>query len=260
MKLTLVPLAGLAVVLSLAACQAETATRADDTPSTGAAEDEVAAPELTADQANARAFEAAWEAAAPVTASDPRLADDEDGRWPEPLRGQFEFRSAELVQLSSDLYALVSSGFVEGAGASTQGVLAFHYLTRTEDGFRKVGAEPLFIAGGRSGQAPTFTVRRDLMPAPVVLIDTRTERNGGACTQAQIVELAPSQPLLRATGIPMAFETGDASRSWQGQPQPGRPGRDFGIQYSGASSGHADWVLTDAGTYRASGQPRLSGC
>lgn len=253
-------LVGATAILGLAACQGDTTAKADEAVSTGAAEDEVAAPELTEDEAAARAFDAAWDAAAPVTASDPRLGDDDDQRWPEPISGRYEFRSGEVVQLSSDLYALISSGHVEGAGRTTRGALAFHYLTRTEDGFRRLGVDPLFIAGGVSGQPPAFTIRRDLTPAPAVVIDTRAEDGDGACVVTQVVELTPSHPVLRATDIPTAYVPSDGEGGWEGALTTGRAGRDFEVQYSGASNARADWVLTDVGVYRASGQPRLSGC
>lgn len=253
-------LIGTTTVLGLAGCQAETAAKADESISTGAAEDEVAAPVLTEDQANARAFDAAWDAAAPVTASDPRLGDEDDHRWPEPISGRYEFRSGQVVQLSTDLYALISSGHVEGAGRTTSGALAFHYLTRTVDGFRRLDVDPIFIAGGVSGQPPSFAVRRDLTPAPTVVIDTRSEDNDGACVVTQLVELTPSHPVLRATDIPTAYVPTGGSGGWEGALASGRSGRDFEVQYSGASEARATWILTDVGTYRASGQPRLSGC
>ncbi|MBN8551549.1 MAG: hypothetical protein J0L52_01470 [Caulobacterales bacterium] len=253
-------LLGVTAALVLAGCEANTAPEAEETLSTGAAEDEVSAPELSAEQAQARAFRAAWDSAAPVTASDPRLNDEDDARWPEPIPGRFEFRSAELIQLSSDLYALVSSGHVQDGGRTTKGALAFHYLARTDDGFRRVGAAPLFIAGGGAGQPPTFTVRHDLTPATAIVVNTRTENGRGTCTVSQLIELTPSQPVLRATSIPTGFEATSGDGSWTGALETGQAGRDFDVQYSGASDAEATWVFTDAGTYRASGQPRLSGC
>lgn len=246
------------ILLGLAGCQPETDTQADETVSTGAAEDEVAAPELAADLAEARAFEAAWDAAAPVTASDPRLNDDEDARWPEPIQGSYVFEGGELVPLSTDLFALVSSGHTQSGRG--KGAVAIHYLTQTEDGFRRVGSEPLFIAGGDAGQPPSFIVEQGLTPSPALVITTSIPANGGTCASSQLVELAPSQPVLRATGIPARYQAAQADRSWQGAFQPGRTGRDFDVGYTGASEGTATWVLTDAGTYRASGQPRLAGC
>lgn len=255
---SLAVLTSLVLALGMAGCQAQSEAKEDEAVSTGAAEDEIVTPELTAEEADTRAFFAAWEAAAPVTASDPRLNDEEDVRWPEPTAGSYEFRDGDVIQLSTDLYALVSRGY--GQGSTGKGVLAFHYLTRTADGFRRVGAEPLFIAGGVNGQPPTFTVHRDLMPAPAVVVTTRTEGRTGACSVAQIVELAPSQPVLRVVNLPLGFEASGSGQGWQGEPEAGRAGRDFAVQYSGASEAKATWILTDAGTYRASGQPRLSGC
>lgn len=260
MKRKLAILLGATAVLGLAACQSQSETKQEDTVSTGAAEDEVATPELSEELANARAFQTAWEAPPPVSASDPRLNDRDDVRWPEPVRGRFEFRSGRVIQLSSDLYALISSGYVEGAAASAPGAIAFHYLARTADGFRLLDVSPLFVAGGVGGQPPTFSVRQGIMPAPVVIVETQTPNARGTCAVAQLVELTPGQPVLRATALPMAFAPASGGGAWIGELATGRPGRDFDVQYSGASDGQAVWILTDVGTYRASGQPRLSGC
>lgn len=247
-----------ALLLGVGGCQSQTDTKADEAVSTGAAEDEVAAPELAADQAEARAFDAAWDAAAPVTASDPRLHDDDDVRWPEPIQGSYVFEGGELVQLSTDLFALISSGHTQSGRG--KGAVAIHYLTRTDDGFRRVGSEPLFIAGGDAGQPPSFAVEQSLTPAPALVITTSTSSARGTCASSELVELAPSQPVLRATAIPTRYQATQADQSWQAEFQTGRTGRDFEVTYTGAADGTANWVLTDAGTYRASGQPRLSGC
>lgn len=251
----LVLVISLSVMVGLAGCQGETDAKADETVSTGAAEDEVAAPELSEAEAESLAFEAAWEAGAPVTASDARLNDEDDNRWPEPVAGSFEFRQGQVVRLGTDLYALISSGHASSARASSPGALAFHYLSRTEDGFRRLDVSPIFIAGGSGGEPPSFTIRDDLTPAPAVVITT-----AGACAKTQIVELTPSHPVLRARDIPTARSTDSGEGGWEGALQTGRVGRDFEVQYSGASESRATWILTDMGTYRATGQPRLPGC
>lgn len=253
-------LAGVAAVLTLSACQAEGAAEEIPAVSTGAAEDEVETTELSEEEAAGLAFQAAWEAAAPVTASDPRASDEDDDLWPEPVEGSFEFREGQVFQLGTNLYALVSSGFVEGAGHSDAGALAIHYLRRAGDGFHRVDVDPMFVAGGSSGQAPTFTVRHDLTPAPALVIESGMTGQGDTCVVTDIIELTPSHPVQRAMDIPTAHETADNEGEWTGELFPGRRGRDFEVQYSGASEARATWILTDIGTYRATGQPRLSGC
>lgn len=256
---TLAILAG-ATALLLSACQQEASTGEEPVVSTGAAEDEVAVAELSSEEANALAFQAAWEAAAPVTASDPRASDDEDDRWPEPVEGSFEFREGEVVQLGVNLYALISSGYVEGAGHATPGALAIHYLRRQDDGFIRVEVPPMFIAGGSSGQPPTFEIRTDLMPAPTVVIESGMTNQGDTCVVTDLVELTPSHPVQRGLDIPTAHETEDGDDAWTSEFQPGRRGRDFLVQYAGASDARATFVLTDIGTYRGTGVPRLPGC
>ena len=249
-----------ATALCLSACGGEAAPGEEPVVSTGAAEDEVVAPELTDEEAGALAFRAAWEAAAPVTASDPRASDEDDDRWPEPVEGSFEFREGRVVQLGTNLYALISSGHVEGAGAATPGALAIHYLRRVEDGFLRVEVPPMFIAGGSSGAPPSFDLRSDLMPAPTVVIESGSTSQGETCVITHLVELTPSHPVQRTLDIPTARETADDEGEWTGELQPGRRGRDFAVQYSGASDARATFVLTDIGTYRGAGVPRLPGC
>ena len=57
-----------ATALCLSACGGESAPGEEPVVSTGAAEDEVVAPELTDEEAGALAFRAAWEAAAGMVA------------------------------------------------------------------------------------------------------------------------------------------------------------------------------------------------
>lgn len=256
---TLAILAG-AAALMLSACGSEPEAGDEPAVSTGAAEDEVAAPELSGDQANALAFQAAWEAAAPVTASDPRASDEDDDRWPEPVEGSFVFREGSVVQLGTNLYALISSGSVEGAGQATPGALAIHYLRREDEGFRRVEVPPMFIAGGSAGQPPAFEMRTDLMPAPTLVIESGSMNQGHTCSVTHLVELTPSHPVQRALGIPTLHEAPDGEDNWAGALRPGRRGRDFSVQYSGASDAEATFVLTDIGIYRGAGVPRLPGC
>jgi hypothetical protein len=251
---------GAACVLTLGGCGQEEATGEEPAVSTGAAEDEVTAPELSAEEASALAFRAAWEAAAPVTAADPRASDEDDNRWPEPVEGSFEFREGQVVQLATNQYALISSGYVEGAGHSTAGALAIHYLRRDGDGFRRIEIDPMFIAGGSGGQAPTFEVRRDLTPSPAVVVSSGMTNQGETCVVGSVVELTPSHPVLRAIEMPLAHEASDGEGNWTGELAAGRRGRDFAIQYSGASDARASWILTDIGLYRAASEPRLPGC
>ena len=253
-------LVGMTAALSLAACQGDAASGEEAVVSTGAAEDEVAAPELSQEEATALAFRAAWDAAAPVTASDPRAADEDDDLWPEPVEGSFEFREGQVVQLGTEMFAFISSGHVEGGGRSTPGALAVHYLRREGDGFRRVEVPPMFIAGGSSGQPPSFEIRLDLTPAPALVIESGMTNQGETCTVIDLIELTPSHPVIRALDIPAAHEGPEAEDNWTGELTAGRRGRDFSVQYAGASGARATWILTDIGTYRAQGQPRLPGC
>lgn len=250
----------MAAVLGLTACGEEREPTAPAV-STGAAEDEPPVPALSDSEAEALAFQAAWEAAAPVTASDPRHGDEDDLRWPEPVAGRFEFREGSVIPLGAGLFALVSSGHVEGADPGTPGAVAIHYLRREGDGFRRVDVDPLFLAGGQGGEPPAFELSRELTPAPALVIRTGAVRGGRSCVTADLVELTPSHPVLRAEAIPLGHDAADGDeQDWSGALQPGRRGRDFGVQYSGADDARATWVLTSEGVYRAQGQPRLPGC
>lgn len=248
--------------LALAACEAGEPT-ADPVvdPAMGG---QVAAPEtdLSEEEAAALAFQAAWEADAPVTGSDPRTEDEEGPPlWPPRVEGRFEFRDGQVVQLGLNHYALISSGRAEGdPGHAQAGVLAIHYLTRTEEGFRRLDVDPLFIAGGSSGQPPAFELRPGLTPSPAIVIESGSTNQGQTCVVADVVELTPSHPVLRVEDIPLAYEGGEADRNWEGALAPGHLGRDFEVRYSGASDAEVAYVMTDIGVYRPAGAPDLPGC
>lgn len=238
----------LGALLVTTACQGE----ANEEPAAPGEIVEAAGPTvapLAPEDADALAFRAAWDEAGPVTASDP---DTEFG-----VDGAFEFRQGTVRDLGAGLFALVSTG----VGENGAGVVAIHYLVRTEDGFRDSDVDPLFISSGTGGE-PRWTLHSDLTPSPSVLVEARSTGDGRVCSTGTLVELTPSHPMLRAEEIPLRVE--DAERGAEGSVQAelarGAVGRDFTLTYTGASEAEVDYVLTDMGFYRPMSEPDLPGC
>ena len=237
----------LGALLATTACQGEVTKEPAVDETEGLDASGPAVQPLSQEEANTLAFRAAWEAAAPVTASDPA----EGG-----LEGSFEFRQGVARDLGAGLFAFVSSGVGEdGAGA-----VAIHYLVRTEDGYRESDVDPLFVSAGTGGD-PQWAVRTDITPQPLLVVQSRATGSGRTCTNAVLVELTPSHPVLRAEAVPMevaSAEGGDDALT--SAFERGALGRDFTVQYSGASDAEVSYVFTDMGFYRAMNAPNLPDC
>lgn len=243
-------------VLALSACQrpAEEETKADAaSPAAPAAAAPTAA--LPAADANSpeqlsQAFRAAWDRAPPATSPAP----EESGG------GAFTYASGELTPLGGDRYAFISKGAGE-EGHVSPGALAVHYLQRTPDGFRRVDAAPLIVVGGTFGKAPDWSVRPGLLPNPAIIAESGGTWQGYTCAGAAVIELTPERPVLRADYVRLyytddgAVEDPKQAETMEGRLVPGTPGRDFAVQYSGASRARVVWRLGADGTYRPADTP-----
>ena len=235
------------VLLATSACQPSAPEAPTETLD---ASETAPTPELSPEQANALAFRAAWDSAAPATASDPNPESE--------VPGSFEFTDSTVQPLGAGLYALISTG----VGDNGAGAVAIHYLVRTPDGFRRNEVEPLFISAGSGGE-PQWTLRSDLTPVPAVLVSARSTGQGRTCQIGSLVELTPSHPVLRADEMRLRVSDADGAESaaLEGQLAPGRVGGNFTLTFSGASDAVVTYVLTDLGTYRPMGEPNsLPGC
>lgn len=241
-------------VLALAACQRPAEDKAAETAPAPTAAPAATPATLPAVDVNSPeqlglAFRAAWDRPPPVTSAVPG---EDDG-------GSFTYESGKLTPLAGDRYAFISKGTGEG-GHVSPGALAIHYLQRTPDGFRRVDADPLVLVSGTFGNAPDWSIRTGLLPNPAVVAESGGTWQGYTCSGATVVELAPERPVQR-TGYVRLFYTNDGAvegpqaKTMEGRLVPGTPGRDFAVQYSGASRARVTWRLGADGTYKPIDEP-----
>lgn len=243
-----------ASVLILAGCdrQAASGPDADTAPPTPAtASTPAAAPDLPPAELTGLAFRAAWDRSPPVA-----LAGTEANNGGE---GGFSVTEGKLTALGGDRYALISSGSGVDAGHVTPGVLAIHYLTRTPDGFRRADGQPLLVYGGTFGNPPDWDIRHNLLPNPVVVAESGGTWQGYTCSGAELVELTPQGPVRRSDYLRLNFSSGgalgDKGQEMEGRIEAGTPGRDFRIQYSGASRARVTYRLNAQGLYAPIDEP-----
>lgn len=238
-------------VLALSACQRaaddkKTADAASPSPPAAAASSAVLpAVDVNSPEQLGLAFRAAWDRAPPATSPAP----EESGG------GDFTYASGRLTPLGGDRYAFVSDGQGE-EGHVSPGAIAIHYLQRTPDGFRRVDAAPLIVPGGTFGNAPDWSVRPGLLPHPAMIAESGGTWQGYTCSGAAVIELTPERPVLRADYVRLhysddgAVEDPKQAETMDGRLVPGTRGRDFAVQYSGASRARVVWRLGGDGTYR----------
>jgi hypothetical protein len=254
MKSLTLTVASLAV-LALAACQqpAETEQKsAGNAAVPGPAADAPTLPpaNLEDPQQLALAFRAAWDRAPPAKAPAPEQSGG----------GDFTFSAGKLIALGGDRYAFVSNG-QGGDGHVSPGAVAIHYLQRTPDGFRRGDATPLIVDGGTFGNPPEWTIQPGLLPAPALIATSGGVWQGYACSGASVVELTPERPVLRADYVRLNYSNGGAvmegqnAEEMEGRLVPATPGRDFAVQYSGASTARVTWRLAADGTYKPANEP-----
>lgn len=242
-------------VLALAACQQP--AEEPNTGKTGAASAPAPAAtplpalDLNDPQQLTSAFRAAWDRAAPASAPGPEHSGSD----------AFTFTTGKLVALGGEQYAFVSDG-QGGDGHVSPGAVAIHYLERTPDGFRRVGAAPLIVDGGTFGNPPEWTIQQGLLPAPALVATSGGVWQGYACSGASVVELTAQRPVLRADYVRLNYSNGgavmdgDTAVEMEGRLVAGTPGRDFTVQYSGASTARVNWRLAADGTYKPANEPK----
>lgn len=139
------------------------------------------------------------------------------------------------MPLGGPRYALVSDGQGDPSHAGA-GALSIHYLTRMGDEFERIGAWPDLVISGTFGTPPEWTVRSDLMPSPALVASGGGTWQGYTCSWADVVELTPERPIVRAEGLHLAFDSagakGDSGERYKGEIQPGQKGQTFAVRYS----------------------------
>ncbi len=170
------------------------------------------------------AFAAAWGSPAPVV----RVV-ERDGE-----RTTLRYAPQSLITLG-DRLALISGAQTDGC-RSCRGSLAIHYLERTPEGLRVVGAWPELADGAAFGSPPAWKLRTDLFPAQALELSASGGWHGCTVAWADYVELTRDGPVMRARHVLTAYDDAGADGSTQlsAEAVPGLRGESFTVRYSGA--------------------------
>ena len=155
------------------------------------------------------------------------------------------YRPMQLIEAAGRL-VLISGGRTDGCHGCT-GALAITYLERAPGGaYRPIGNWPEIIEGSSWGEPPDWSRRDDLFAGPAI-----EARGGGTwqgCTveQADLIELTPRRPEVRARRILTAYDASGQSERAGGGALEGRiaslePGSAFVVTYSGALNARVVW-------------------
>ena len=240
----------LTAALLLAACDRKPA--APQAPDPVAAErrmaqDAAATPELEA------AFRAAFGQKPPATRTVER----------EGEKVTLVYRPLKLLSIGGRR-VLVSGGRVSQDCPLCVGSLAIAYLKQGPAGFATEGAWPEIVDGTTGGEPPAWTLREDLFPNAASEARGRGTQSGCTFEQADLIELTPEKPVIRARPIlPGYDDSGEAEgrgRSIDATLRPLAPGKAFAVDYAGALRTTVTWRrLGEA--YAATGQyPPLPSC
>ena len=125
----------------------------------------------------------------------------------ELARYHFEPVAVVLIQGGA---ALISKGAMTDAAHVDSGVLAIHYLAEGPTGWRVAGGWPDFAETGSFGEIGSAKVRGDLFDGPAVQLEGGGTWQGCSLMVADLVELTPSRPTVRAKDVPTAYSLEDA--------------------------------------------------
>ena len=149
-----------------------------------------AAPPPTLDQAFALVFGAKGKAVKTLT-------------WQHyPI--QVRYAPQKLVPITGGL-ALIARGDVVNAAHVNSGFLGIAYLTPGPAGWTVSGQWPQFVETGSFGEIDKWKRRDDLFDSPGLEVDGGGEWQGCAVDYADLVELTPGKPTLRAGNVLVSF-------------------------------------------------------
>ncbi|MBB5686135.1 hypothetical protein [Sphingobium boeckii] len=158
---------------------------------------------------------------------------------------RYTFAPAGLYRVKEGLVL-----FSEGSGPdchACSGLLAVHYLTETPEGMKVTKGWTDAIPGSEYGAPPQWTVRTDLMSAPVVQTVSNGMGQGITCSIARLTELLPDGPKLRADLVPLAYSDEGAivddtkPNTVDAAIAPADRDRDFVVKYKGSVTRDVIW-------------------
>ena len=223
--------AGVAL-LALAACkQPEPAAVGPDAVAPGPASD--APAPLSAGEA----FRMAFGAAPPAK----RKVEGETG-------GDFSYSPGKVVPVSGALAALVSTATNAQDCHACAGALAVHYFRHADGRWAPAGNWPELVPGQGFGAAPDWSVRADLKPGVWLAVETGWTGQGYSCGAVDLIELTPTGPFVRGSGIPVHYDNaGAVMDEREAQREDGvisrLPDGKFRVTVSGSKTGTVDYEM-----------------
>lgn len=156
---------------------------------------------------------------------------------------------------------LISEGTVTNASHASSGKVAVYYLNADGKTVRKAFVPAL--ESGSFGQIGGLSVRTDLGPNPVVLVEGGGTWQGYSCGFTTPVELTPEGPvtspaILTAYSYSGAVEGG--AIEYEGQIRPRPDGKGFDVVYSGEGKSFTETYLRKGKTYSGPETSQMPTC
>ncbi|HEX7759908.1 MAG TPA: SHOCT domain-containing protein [Caulobacteraceae bacterium] len=131
---------------------------------------------------------------------------------------QVRYTPQKLIPITGG-YAVIAKGDVVQAAHVNSGFLGIAYLAPGPGGWMPAGQWPQFVETGSFGEIDKWKPRDDLFDNPGIEVDGGGEWQGCAVDYADLVELTPGKPTLRAGSVlirfsyvnPGADDAGDAA-------------------------------------------------
>ncbi len=117
---------------------------------------------------------------------------------------QVRYTPQTLIPITGG-YAVIAKGDVVQAAHVNAGFLGIAYLAAGPGGWTVAGQWPRFVESGSFGEIDKWKRRDDLFDNPGLEVDGGGEWQGCAVDYADLVELTPGKPTLRAGGVLISF-------------------------------------------------------
>jgi hypothetical protein len=150
---------------------------------------------------------------------------------------------AALIPIAPGIIALIAKGEnkAHDCGRFCTGQLDIHYLRRNGNGFELLGSWKDVAGPSQFGLAPNWNIRNDLFMGPALI--AVGDAGGGGCgvEQAQILELTPLRPIVRATQVLLGSQ-GDNGKV-EASINSIERSKSFQVIYQGAVKAKQNWSI-----------------
>lgn len=181
----------------------------------------------------------------------------------EGRRYYFSPVALHVVDESNNVWALLSTGSLDGAGHGDGGINAVHYLQASPTGWQRKGEWLNLGATGTVGNAATSWAFTGLLGRnPYLVTSGGGVWQGCALSISTLTELTPGGPVDRGSftdGMGSGAGIGQTEQSYEGQIVAAEPDKSFSVGYTGTRSLTQRYVLKD-GAYELVGKDQIPGC